>query len=219
MSNTQHTHSPSSSQPRRNQRPKEDTTQQRVRQDKGAEYRASLASSVPASEKKSARLAPPNNNNPRSQKKSTAQTKAAKVTIWLNPRVKAELERLAELESLSISATGGAFIEEGIRQKLHTQHSVLIQPIIETSIQRAMRTQINRLALLLVRIAFDGGQTRAIVTNILSRHPGISPELLKTILEGSSNTAKRNIKEKNPQLEEIIKELVQMFTEDEKPNE
>ncbi len=217
MPNIYHTQHSITSQAGRDQRPKEGTTLPRVGQDKGAEYRASSNSDVPASQKKSTRLHAPNNIHPRSQIKHGTPTKAQKVTIWLKPVIKAELERLAELESLSISSTGAAFIEQGIRQKLHTQHSVLLQPIIETAIQKAMRAQVNRLALLLVRIAFDGGQTRAIVTNILSRHPGISPELLKTILEGSSNTAKRNIKEKNPQLEEIIRELVEMF--EEKPNE
>jgi hypothetical protein len=217
MEHTEHTQNPKSSPARRDLGSKEGTTLPRVRQDKGVEYAASQASSLPASAKKSARLASSNSNTPRSQNKFSAHTKAAKVTIWLHPRVKAELTRLADLENLSLSATGGAFIEEGIRQKLHTQHSVLLQPIIETAIRREMQAQSNRLALLLVRVAFDAGQIRAIVTNLLARHPGVTPELLKTILEGSSNTAKRNIKERSPQLEEIITELAHMFAEGEAP--
>ena len=65
----------------------------------------------------------------------------------------------------------------------------------------------TRIALLLVRVAFESGQTRALVTNILGRQPGVSPELLNTILDGSGKTAKGNITRKTPQLAAILEEV------------
>jgi hypothetical protein len=57
---------------------------------------------------------------------------------------------------------------------------------------------------LLVRATFASEQTRGIVTNILGRQPGVTPDVLTTILDGSSKTAKGNITRRTPQLSELI---------------
>lgn len=67
-----------------------------------------------------------------------------------------------------------------------------------------MRSISTRLAWLLVRVAYDGGQTRSLVTNILGRQPGMTPDLLKTILKGSGKTAKANITRRTPQIVALI---------------
>src|SRR5438046_986675 len=46
------------------------------------------------------------------------------------PPVKAKIQRIADREGLSISQTVRAVLEEWVRQKLHIQHAVLLQPII-----------------------------------------------------------------------------------------
>jgi hypothetical protein len=140
----------------------------------------------------------------RSQKPPKAASKTAKVTLWIKPIVKQELERMAKREGLSLSAAGAAFLEEALRQKLHIQHAVLLQPIVEQAIRRQMRGISTRLAWLLVRVAFDAGQTRSLVTNVLGRQPGVTPEILSTILENSSKTARGNITRRTPQLTELI---------------
>src|SRR5947207_13311627 len=87
-----------------------------------------------------------------SQKRNTVP-----LMLWVKPPVKAELQRLAQLEGVTLSKIGGTFLEEAIRQKLHVQHSVLLQPIIEEAIRKEMTKYSTRLALLLVRVAFDTG--------------------------------------------------------------
>ncbi len=62
----------------------------------------------------------------------------------------------------------------------------------------------TRLAWLLVRVAYDAGQTRSLVTNILGRQAGVTPDQLKTILEHSGKAAKGNITRKTPQLIELM---------------
>src|SRR5258708_11436154 len=104
---------------------------------------------------------------------NSQKRKTVPVTLHVRKQVKAELERIAEQEGLSVSQTGGSFLEEAIRQKLHIQHAVLLQPIIEQAIRKGMRAYSNRLAFLLIRVAYAGEQTRSLVTNILHRHPGI----------------------------------------------
>jgi len=148
--------------------------------------------------------------NHHSRKRQTVQ-----VSSWVKPPVKAELQRIAETEGLSVSQTCATLLEEAIRQKLHIQHAVLLQPIIEQAIRTQMRSISTRLAWLLVRVAYDAGQIRGVVTNILGRQPGMTPELLKDILDGSSKTAKGNITRRTPQLVELIEAVEQWMVTDE----
>lgn len=181
------------------------------RQDKRALTFARRASPQPAPHKKHilALNRTLETKTPRSQKSPHHTRRSAKVTTWVKPVVSAELQRIAVQEGLSVSAAGAALLEEAIRQKLHVQHAVLLQPIIEQAIRREMQAFGNRLAFLLVRSCFTSEQTRSIVTNILGRQMGITPDMLKTILDNSSKTAKRNMTRRTPQLETIITELEQ----------
>jgi len=75
-----------------------------------------------------------------------------------------------------------------------------------------MRSYSSRIALLLVRVAFASEQTRGIVTKMLGRQPRVTPDILTTILDGSSKTAKGNITRLTPQLKSILTEVEQWFT-------
>jgi hypothetical protein len=187
-----------------------------VRQDNPALPLARFASRQPAPDKKRTRATTSQveTKPSRSQKPLNHQSRSEKMTFWVKPLVKAEIQRIAEQEGLSISATGAAFLEEAVRQKLHIQHAVLLQPIIEQTIQKEMRSFGNRLAFLLVRSCFTSEQTRSIVTNILGRQSGITPAILNTILDNSSKTAKRNMTRKTPQIETILAALEQVFMEE-----
>src|SRR5713226_6135224 len=87
----------------------------------------------------------------------------AKVTLWVKPVVKAELQRRAEREGLSLSATGAAFLEKALQQSIDMQYGTLLEPIIARTITRHLRSRDNRLALLLARAAFESGMTKALV--------------------------------------------------------
>jgi hypothetical protein len=211
--NIQRVHSTGNSIPQSDNCLKTATTPRRVRQDKGGQQVARSASPHPAPETKNTRAMAMNTKTTRTQKVFSEQPRIEKVTIWLSHRVKAELERRAEQEGLSLSATGAAFLEKAIQADLHTQHGALLGTLIAQAIHHNMRAYSNRLAALLIRVAFDAGQTRALVTNLLSRQPDVTPEILNILLDASSKTAKRNITQRTPQLEEIIKEVEAMFAE------
>ena len=95
-------------------------------------------------------------------------------------------------------------------------YGAFLQPIIEQAIRKQMQGISTRLAWLLVRVAFDAGQTRNLVTNILGRQAGITPDTLKTILEQSGKAAKGNITRKTPQLTELMEAVEQWLRVDEK---
>ncbi len=142
----------------------------------------------------------------------TRQT--VQVSAWVKPAIKAELQRLAGQDGLSLSQTCAALLAEAIRQKLHVQHAVLLQPIIETTIRNEVRRNFSRFVLLLMRIAFEEGQTRRMVTNILGRQPGVTPALLEHILDASSREAKKTIFLKTPQIASLIEEFEQWLQEE-----
>src|SRR5512135_714779 len=174
-----------------------------VRQDKGAPGTSRIDLLQPAPRGREARAHLLDTKISRTQKHSTKR-QTVHVTLWMKPEYKAELQRMAGLEGLNVSSFAGTLLEEAVRQKLHIKHTVLLQPIIEQAIAREMRTISTRLAWLLVRVAFDAGQTRSIVTNILGRQPGVTPDILNTILDGSGKTAKANITRRTPQIIDLI---------------
>jgi hypothetical protein len=56
-------------------------------------------------------------------------------------------------------------------------------------------------------VAFDTGQTRSLVTNMLRKQPGVTDPILKDILENSGKIAKRNITQRTPQMIELFEAL------------
>lgn len=175
-----------------------------VRQDKARIFPARTASNQPASQEEAMRAQTMNSKTSRSQNSSVPKRRTEQLTLWVKPIVKAELQRIAEREGISVSSVGGSFLEKALQQSIDLQYSALLQPIIEQAITRQMRTISTRLAWLLVRVAFDAGQTRSIVTNILGRQPGVTPDILNTILDGSGKTAKANITRRTPQIVDLI---------------
>jgi hypothetical protein len=143
----------------------------------------------------------------RSQNPTDHKTQRVLVGLWVEPVVKAELKRLAAQEGLTVSAAGAAFLKQALQNNVNMQYSELLTPIIEAAIDKRMRARDSRLAWLLVRVAFDTGQTKSLVTNILGKQQGMTEETLKTILAMSQRTAKGNITRKTPQLAELMEAL------------
>src|SRR5205823_2788607 len=131
-----------------------------------------------------------------------AKRQTVKITSWVNPSVKRELQRIADTERLSLSRTSATALEQWVAGRLQVQHAGILQPIIEQSIAKGIRAYSSRLATLLVRDLFVNEQSRAIVYNILRKPPALtlSDEAVDKIMEGSKNTAKRNIGRVDPAL-------------------
>jgi hypothetical protein len=110
-------------------------------------------------------------------------------------------------EELSRSEVVSSLIETALQAHIDMQYGALIKPVIEHSIHNCMRARDNRLVALLVRIAFETGQIRGIVTNNLAIQPGISNENVQTVLTESEREAKANITRLTPQIAEILNEL------------
>src|SRR6266581_5072403 len=136
--------------------------------------------------------------------RAPAKRQTVKLTLWVKPAVKHELQRIAQAEGLTVSRTGAAALEQWVAQQSHIQHRGIFQPTIEHAIAKEMRAYSSRLAMLLVRSLFTSEQTRAITYNILRKQPGLTDEKVDDIMDGSKNTAKRNIGQVSPELAPII---------------
>src|ERR687896_326576 len=188
------------------------------RQDKARISSARLGTAQPAPHTKYTRAKPLNRKLPRSQNRPIHNKRTQKLTLWVEPIVKEELERIAKREGLSLSKSGAAFLKRSLQQHIVLAYSALLTPIIETAIDKRMRARDTRLAFLLARTAFSAEQTRSLVTNILDRQSGMTEDLLKTILEMTKRTAKGNLTRRNPELEELIA-AVRQWVNDEEKNE
>jgi hypothetical protein len=173
-----------------------------VRQDKGGTASARAASHQAARRHAQARAKPPSTKSP--------QHTTVKITLWVRPLVKDELARRSSREGISLSAAGAALLERALQQSLDMEYGALLRPIITRAVRDELTSVSGRLTWLLLRNAFDSGQTRALVTNILGRQPGMTPDLLEKILDQSAKTAKGNLARKTPQLTALL-EMIETF--------
>ncbi len=187
-----------------------------VVQDKARIASARPATPQPAAETKFTRAQPMKKISPRSQNNPNPKRHAVQLTLWIDPIVKRELQRVAEQEGLTVSKTGAAFLKQALQNNVDMHYSALLTPIIETAIDKRMRSRDTRLAWLLVRVAFDAGQTRSLVTNILGRQQGMTEDMLKNILAMSQRTSKGNITRRSPQIAELMEAVEKWLAEDEK---
>jgi hypothetical protein len=188
---------------------------QEVRQDKGRKKSARIATAPPAPLSNPPRPRPLNHTTTRSTNGNAHKRRTVHRTLHLDPEDDAELKRIAAQEGLSVSKVGSAFIHRQLLQHVGLQHSATLVPVLENTIRTELRGMRSSLAWLLVRVAFDSGQIKAVVNNLLSRQPGVSDDVLKNILARAQQLAKGNITRKTPQIKELIEAVEKWLKEGE----
>jgi len=186
-----------------------------VWQDKRGDRSDRTGSRQPASVQQGRRSPPLSKPIARSQNIPFTKKKAVPMQLWVSPIVKAEIQRQAQIDGLSVSATGAALLEEILRQKLHIQQAATLETVLEKIIARSHRSLATRFVSLLVRIAFDTGQTRVLATNTLGMQEGMTQENLKEILATADRRTKANLTRKTPQLTELIQAVENWLVEGE----
>jgi hypothetical protein len=145
----------------------------------------------------------------RANKKDAAKVKLVHTTLHLHPLVRAELERRAATEFLSVSRVGATLLETAIRQDIHSQYNSLLKPMLKQIIREELRAFGNRIVFFLMRIAFSAEQARILVTNVLHhtlKREGVPQERFHELVDQSNKLARRNIIQKTPQLKTLLKE-------------
>jgi hypothetical protein len=180
-----------------------------VWQDKHRPTRDRIASHQPAPHVQMMRPHEMNRNTSRSRKKPIPKRKTVHLSLWVKPVVKAELERIAASEEISISATGGTLLEKALQGHVDMQYGALLRPIIEQAVRQELRSFSNRIVFFLMRIAFSAEQGRILITNVLDRMSEVTQESFTTIIDKSHTTARKNVIQKTPQIKTLLEEWEQ----------
>jgi hypothetical protein len=180
-----------------------------VRQDKGVLTNAPRSTKQPAPLETGSRPPPSGTKVVRANKHIPAKVKLVHTTLHLHPLVRAELERRAATEFLSVSRVGAALLESAVRQDIHSQYNSLLKPMLRQIIREELRAFGNRVVFFLMRIAFAAEQARILIANVLHhslKRDGVPEEHFHEVVDQSSKLARRNIIQKTPQLKTLLKE-------------
>src|SRR5207248_3152331 len=185
-----------------------------VWQDKDASRRVRIASSQPVMVGDTPRTPPQNTKSTRVQNHPTRR-KLRQVASWVDEPIIAQLQELARSQGLSMSQTIHDLLKEILRQKFYQQQAATLPSIIEKAVAKSNRSLATRLVSLLVRIAFDTGQTRIVATNTLGMQAGMTEDSLKEILDTADKRTKANLTRTTPPLTELIKAVEKWLLEGE----
>jgi hypothetical protein len=172
-----------------------------VGQDKYAPRRMRAASIEPSILREPANMRSDTRKRHGSNKRQTVQ-----VNGCVSREIAAEIERLRNQGGtlLSRSAVVTALLKTALRGQIDMQYGALLIPVIEQAIDHRLKAREARFAGLLVHIAYAIEQNHALLTNLLAQSPGITPEILDTILDQSGKRAKAKLARLSPQIAELI---------------
>jgi hypothetical protein len=140
-------------------------------------------------------------------KNNHPKRKTVQIAGWGSPSLKEAVKRTAEKNGISESAVVVSLVEKGIQQSIDMEYGAMLRPVIQDAVDKSMRSALKKQTNLLVRNAFDAGQIRGIVINILGRLQGITPEILNQIIDEAAIGAKKRITNRTPQLKDLITEV------------
>jgi hypothetical protein len=186
-----------------------------VRQDKDAPGRVRIASSQPVMVGDTPRTPPQNTKSTRVQNHPTRR-RLVQIASWVDEPIREQLLTISQSEGLSMSQTIAALLREILRQRFHKQQAATLPTIIEKAVAKSNRSLATRLSWLLVRIAFDTGQTRVLSTNTLGMQEGMTEDSLKEILATADKRTKANLTRKTPQLTQLMGAIEKWLLEEEK---
>jgi len=102
-------------------------------------------------------------------RKHSSKRQTVQLSGWGSPALKAEMERIAQSEGISLSQIIVAACEDLVAVKLKRRREILEKPILEAFFDKKMNTVMNRLSEFLGRSVFETGQMRWLFVNTLYR--------------------------------------------------
>ena len=159
---------------------------------------------------------PPQNTKSTRVQNHPTRRRLVQIASWVDEPIREQLLTISQSEGLSMSQTIAALLREILRQRFHKQQAATLPQIIEQAVAKSNRSLATRLSWLLVRIAFDTGQTRVLATNTLGMQAGMTQDSLKEILETADKRTKANLTRKTPQLTQLMEAVEKWLLEGEK---
>jgi hypothetical protein len=150
------------------------------------------------------------------QKMTVYKRRKEKLTLRIDPIDMDKLRRKAKDEGISLSKAGGGYFKRGMEAERGEEYKALLEPVIESILNRHMAARDNRLALLLVRNYLVAEQNRGLTTYLVGRVPDMTPDILNEILDTTFRESKKKLVRRSPELEELIKEVKSWVINEEK---
>ena len=211
-------------------KPKQEATNAGVRQDKSVLIRDRTASSQPYRTPDEIRSNQNSSHSPQSntiapQRSNTNSSQApldpiefdgplVPLTIQIPKHLKAEIQRLADQEGGSDSATARAFLARGVQAHIDMQYGAMLRPVIQDQIHKDIQASSNRTANISRQAYYSAEQARILCIHILRfltdlvESPDELPLIIKVAQEEAwkNMTAMHRIKSDAPQTEEDYEE-------------
>jgi hypothetical protein len=178
-----------------------------VGQDKGAPESAPVKTQQPALVTEVVRSPQTDSAAGRGQNHHSAKERKVRGSIWMQPKVKLAMLRIAELGGRSFSETCDTALEIFARQKIHDQEEALFEPRFRTIVREENRSLGNRLVFFEMRNAIAAEQTRILITDLYKRQlekEGITQKKIEEKVDQAYNLARSNVLKKSPQLASLL---------------
>ena len=127
--------------------------------------------------------------------------------MWLDPRVRAELEREAKDRGIPFSQMGAIACRDWVRYEIHRQQTTLF----EAKQRHIIREEIQRLKDSLIPFEIKNAQaseqTRIVMANVYKRFlkaDGVTQKRFYEILDQIDTMAENNIKQRSPKFSRLV---------------
>lgn len=178
-----------------------------VGQDKGHYGNAPHKASQPAPFSKGSGARAVNTKTVQLQKTKTGREKLIHSTVHYEPRVHAELKRIAGEQGLSFSEVCNAAGRSYVNATIEKQHAELLRDVLRHIIREELQIFGDRLVKFLIRIAFASEQGKLLSTNILKfvlKLSHVDEKTYLTLVDESGKMAKRNVLADSPQFKALF---------------
>ena len=178
-----------------------------VLQEKGLLTQALKTSVRPGSVANGQRPGPVGRKGVRSQSRAPDRVKLVHSTFWIDPRVRAEMERQAKEEGMSFSEVGAKACAAWVRYSIQQQQDELFEPRLRHLMREEIQALGERLVFFEMRNAFASEQTKILTTDLYKRQlnkEGVSQEKFYELLDQSDALARKNITQKSPKFKGML---------------
>jgi len=178
-----------------------------VGQDKGASDDAPVKAQQPAPVTNVVRSSLQESSAGHEKNHHAAKERKVRGSIWMQPRVKLAMHRIADLDGLSFSEACDTALEVYSRQKIHDQEEALFEPRFRKIVREENRSLGNRLVFFEMRNAIAAERTRILITDLYKRQlrqQGISQEQTQKKVDDAYTLARSNVLKKTPQLTALL---------------
>jgi hypothetical protein len=178
-----------------------------VVQEKGLLTQALKTSLRPGSVANGQRPQAMGSNGVRSQSRAPERVKLVHSTFWIDPRVRAEMERQAKEEGISFSEVGAKACAAWVRYSIQQQQDELFEPRLRHMMREEIQALGERLVFFEMRNAFASEHTRIITADLYKRHlqkEGVTKEKFYELMDASDAMATKNITQRSPKFKGLL---------------